>query len=153
VNKDNSPFSFPDSIVKLACSSVVCSGQITARVQKNEEVQGLLADFRARGGLVRPSTGFIFRERLKTHCSSVTSAFTEVDFCTDSVQPEDAVFDRASNALDPHNHQRMAVLFSSFSPKSHNAPHYCMHPWVVNMDFYGRNDIPLGGFLERYCFR
>ena len=21
------------------------------------------------------------------------------------------------------------------------------------MDFYGRNDIPLGGFLERYCFR
>lgn len=24
---------------------------------------------------------------------------------------------------------------------------------VVFMDFYGRNDIPLGCFLERYCFR
>ena len=23
---------------------------------------------------------------------------------------------------------------------------------VVEMDFYGRNDIALGGFLERYCF-
>ena len=24
---------------------------------------------------------------------------------------------------------------------------------VVKMDFYGHNDIPLGGFLERFCFR
>lgn len=24
---------------------------------------------------------------------------------------------------------------------------------VVYMDFYGKNDIPLGCFLERYCFR
>ena len=24
---------------------------------------------------------------------------------------------------------------------------------VVSMDFYGRNDITLGGFLERFCFR
>ncbi len=24
---------------------------------------------------------------------------------------------------------------------------------VVTMDFYGRNDVTLGGFLERYCFR
>ncbi len=24
---------------------------------------------------------------------------------------------------------------------------------IVNMDFYGCNDIPLGSFLEKYCFR
>ena len=24
---------------------------------------------------------------------------------------------------------------------------------VVTMEFYGRNDITLGGFLERFCFR
>lgn len=55
--------------------------------------------------------------------------------------------------FDPTNHQRLAVLFCSFSPESNNAPAFCVNPWVVHMDFYGCNDIPLGCFLERYCFR
>lgn len=29
---------------------------------------------------------------------------------------------------------------------------YVQRNRVVEMDFYGRNDITLGGFLERYCF-
>lgn len=57
------------------------------------------------------------------------------------------------DALDPMNHQRLAVLFYSFSHESSNAPAFCVNPWVVYMDFYGRNDIPIGCFLERYCFR
>ena len=28
-----------------------------------------------------------------------------------------------------------------------------IHYRTVSMDFYGRNDIPFGSFLERYCFR
>ncbi|CAG0920643.1 unnamed protein product [Notodromas monacha] len=129
------------------------TAKVTCPEQKVYMLQNLLADFRARGGLVRPSTRILFRERMKTHCSSVaSSAFTEVDYCpmSDSRTEE---MDRAANALDPHNHQRMAVLFSSYSPTSNNAPNYCTNPWVVNMNFYGTNDIPLGGFLERYCFR
>ncbi|XP_060534616.1 1-phosphatidylinositol 3-phosphate 5-kinase [Cylas formicarius] len=59
----------------------------------------------------------------------------------------------AADCLDPANHQRLAVLFCSFSHESANAPSFCVNPWVVYMDFYGRNDIPLGCFLERYCFR
>ena len=48
--------------------------------------------------------------------------------------------------------QRLCVLFSSHCPASASAPHYCVPPWTVDMDFYGRNDIALGGFLERFCF-
>ncbi|XP_046687146.1 putative 1-phosphatidylinositol 3-phosphate 5-kinase, partial [Homalodisca vitripennis] len=58
-----------------------------------------------------------------------------------------------TDALDPAKHQRLAVLFCSYSHESHNAPSFCVNPWVVHMDYYGRNDIPLGAFLERYCFR
>ncbi|KAL1517363.1 hypothetical protein ABEB36_001133 [Hypothenemus hampei] len=57
------------------------------------------------------------------------------------------------DVLDPMNHQRLAVLFYSFSHESNNAPAFCVDPWVVYMDFYGKNDIPLGCFLEKYCFR
>lgn len=57
------------------------------------------------------------------------------------------------DVLDPMNHQKLAVLFCSFSHDSNNAPAFCVNPWVVYMDFYGRNDIPIGCFLERYCFR
>ncbi|KAJ1368372.1 hypothetical protein KIN20_029494 [Parelaphostrongylus tenuis] len=33
--------------------------------------------------------------------------------------------------LDPYVHQRVAVLFGSFSAKSPNAPYFCVRPWVV----------------------
>lgn len=55
------------------------------------------------------------------------------------------------DCLDPLTHQRLSVLFCSFSHSSNTAPAFCVNPWVVNMDLYGRNDIALGLFLERYC--
>ncbi|KAK6025058.1 1-phosphatidylinositol-4-phosphate 5-kinase, partial [Ostertagia ostertagi] len=54
--------------------------------------------------------------------------------------------------LDPYVHQRVAVLFGSFSPKSPNAPYFCVRPWVVNMEFYGPHDMTLGEFLTKFCF-
>nr|XP_045605242.1 1-phosphatidylinositol 3-phosphate 5-kinase-like isoform X2 [Procambarus clarkii] len=56
------------------------------------------------------------------------------------------------DALHPFNHQRLSLLFSSYSQSSESPPAFCVNPWVLTMDFYGRNDIPLGAFLERYCF-
>ncbi|XP_071531520.1 1-phosphatidylinositol 3-phosphate 5-kinase isoform X2 [Panulirus ornatus] len=61
-------------------------------------------------------------------------------------------FDGRVDALHPFNHQRLSVLFSSYSQSSESPPAFCVNPWVLTMDFYGRNDIPLGAFLERYCF-
>ncbi|KAM8855783.1 1-phosphatidylinositol 3-phosphate 5-kinase isoform 3-T3 [Spinachia spinachia] len=58
------------------------------------------------------------------------------------------------DCLDPVNHQRLCVLFSSSSTQSSNAPNPCVSPCrIVTMDFYGKNDLSLGVFLERYCFR
>ncbi|XP_054470984.1 1-phosphatidylinositol 3-phosphate 5-kinase isoform X1 [Anoplopoma fimbria] len=57
------------------------------------------------------------------------------------------------DCLNPVNHQRLCVLFSSSSAQSSNAPNPCVSPWIVTMEFYGKNDLSLGVFLERYCFR
>ncbi|VDO95350.1 unnamed protein product [Heligmosomoides polygyrus] len=59
---------------------------------------------------------------------------------------------RRHDMLDPYVHQRIAVLFGSFSPKSPNAPYFCVRPWVVNMEFYGPHDMTLGEFLTKFCF-
>uniref|UniRef100_A0A673BH90 1-phosphatidylinositol 3-phosphate 5-kinase n=1 Tax=Sphaeramia orbicularis TaxID=375764 RepID=A0A673BH90_9TELE len=61
--------------------------------------------------------------------------------------------DRFLDCLNPINHQRLCVLFSSSSAQSNNAPNPCVSPWIVTMEFYGKNDLSLGVFLERYCFR
>uniref|UniRef100_A0A3Q2FQR5 1-phosphatidylinositol 3-phosphate 5-kinase n=1 Tax=Cyprinodon variegatus TaxID=28743 RepID=A0A3Q2FQR5_CYPVA len=55
------------------------------------------------------------------------------------------------DCLNPTNHQRLCVLFSSSSLQSNNAPNPCVSP-IVTMEFYGKNDLSLGVFLERYCF-
>uniref|UniRef100_A0A1I7XW62 1-phosphatidylinositol-3-phosphate 5-kinase n=1 Tax=Heterorhabditis bacteriophora TaxID=37862 RepID=A0A1I7XW62_HETBA len=59
---------------------------------------------------------------------------------------------RQNDVLDPYVHQRVAVLFGSFSPKSPNAPYFCVRPWVVSMEFYADHDMTLGEFLTKYCF-
>ncbi|VDP26399.1 unnamed protein product [Soboliphyme baturini] len=54
--------------------------------------------------------------------------------------------------LHPFFHQRIALLHCSFSSKSENAPGFCLRPRVFVMDFYGRSDVTLGHYLERFCF-
>ncbi|XP_075225146.1 1-phosphatidylinositol 3-phosphate 5-kinase fab1 isoform X2 [Lycorma delicatula] len=101
---------------------------------ESSEVQTLLANFRACGG------------RLPLPSKSLMTQFSRPAPSLSTTPP-------LLDALDPANHQKLAVLFCSFSHASNNAPAFCVNPWVVHMDFYGRNDIPLGDFLERYCFR
>ncbi|XP_053606832.1 putative 1-phosphatidylinositol 3-phosphate 5-kinase isoform X2 [Plodia interpunctella] len=54
--------------------------------------------------------------------------------------------------LTPENHQRLSLLLYSYSNKSANVPDFCVNPWIVTMEMYGRHDISLGAFLEKYCF-
>ncbi|XP_032520760.2 putative 1-phosphatidylinositol 3-phosphate 5-kinase isoform X1 [Danaus plexippus] len=54
--------------------------------------------------------------------------------------------------LSPEKHQRLSVLLYSYSSKSPNVPDFCVNPWIVTMEMYGRHDISLGAFLEKYCF-
>ncbi len=64
---------------------------------------------------------------------------------------EDFVY---KDALDIVNHQRLPVLFCSFYYNTKELPaSFCTQPLLLNMHFYGQDDIMLGSFLERYCFR
>lgn len=57
------------------------------------------------------------------------------------------------DCLEFANHQKILVLFTSFSAQSFNHPQPCIVPWIVNMQFYGKNDVTLGMFLRDYCFQ
>ncbi|CAH1788888.1 unnamed protein product, partial [Owenia fusiformis] len=106
---------------------------------KSISSQTLMAEFRACGGRIKllPPDDVKFSPKQNNK----------------KTNKRDSYWERKIDCLDPSNHQRIAVLFSSFSYESLNAPNPCVAPWVVTMEFYGRNDITLGGFLESYCFR
>ncbi|CAH1132979.1 unnamed protein product [Ceutorhynchus assimilis] len=108
---------------------------LTAKITNvdNNNIQNMLAHFRACGGQYTKKVVLKIEEPEESSLISTEKCRMDV--------------------LDPINHQRLAVLFYSFSHESSNAPAFCVNPWVVYMDFYGRNDIPIGCFLEKYCFR
>lgn len=57
------------------------------------------------------------------------------------------------DALDFENHQRLPVLFCSYYYNQNAPSSFCAQPSLLNMKFYGQNDIMLGQFLEHYCFQ
>lgn len=57
------------------------------------------------------------------------------------------------DALDIENHQRLPVLFCSFFLNPKGASSFCAPPTLLDMKFYGQQDIMLGQFLQRYCCR
>lgn len=101
---------------------------------ESREVQTLLSDFRACGSRIYPTNNVILDLKQTAPMMDANEPIVARPDC-----------------LDPLTHQRLSVLFCSFSHTSNNAPAFCVNPWVVNMDLYGRNDIALGQFLERYC--
>ena len=48
-----------------------------------------------------------------------------------SVHKNPIHFGRKVDCLNPYNHQRIAVLFSSYSSESNNSPRPCISPWYV----------------------
>ena len=100
----------------------------------SREVQALIANFRACGSRLNTSNNEPFAMKR-------ISVQHEVNEQT-RLRPD---------CLDPASHQHLSVLFCSFLLNSNNAPVFCVNPWVMSMDLYGRNDIALGRFLERYC--
>ncbi|KAK3729009.1 hypothetical protein QZH41_011466, partial [Actinostola sp. cb2023] len=144
----------------------------------NQFIQGVIADFRSQGGRIqlkrsrdsneerRKSKWLLLdMENSDERAMAADSVPVRNTLTLDKdrsstnskptqVKPASPVhFNKQVDCLDPIHHQRIAVLFSSYSSESNNSPRPCISPWAVFMEFYGRNDITLGGFLERYCFR
>ena len=82
-------------------------------VAGSTEVQKLLASFRACGG----------RLPIPTDSCSPTAVTTTIAPQQIPSPP------RPLDALDPSKHQRLAVLFCSYSHASQNAPAFCVNPW------------------------
>uniref|UniRef100_A0A3Q4BCU0 1-phosphatidylinositol 3-phosphate 5-kinase n=1 Tax=Mola mola TaxID=94237 RepID=A0A3Q4BCU0_MOLML len=112
--------------------------RIVEQLSNSQNLSRMLADYRAKGGRIRQ------REAHDPFSTANTVA---------PVSNQNRAGDGTLDCLNPLNHQRLCVLFSSSSAQSNNAPNPCVSPWIVTMEFYGKNDLSLGVFLERYCFR
>uniref|UniRef100_UPI0035901CC2 1-phosphatidylinositol 3-phosphate 5-kinase isoform X2 n=1 Tax=Myxine glutinosa TaxID=7769 RepID=UPI0035901CC2 len=128
-----------DAVVEVLPSHPLLSTMVTELVSASSDLARVLADYRARGGCLR----------IRHRPGLTTEDFTKVQ----SRAKPDCYPEQKIDCFNPMHHQRLCVLFSSYSIYSNNAPTPCVSPWLVTMEFYGRNDITLGMFLERYCFR
>uniref|UniRef100_A0A8C5CS57 1-phosphatidylinositol-3-phosphate 5-kinase n=1 Tax=Gadus morhua TaxID=8049 RepID=A0A8C5CS57_GADMO len=109
------------------------SARMVEQVNGSSGLARMLADYRAQGGRIRQRDG--------SDPFGSAGPVRGFSFCF------------WLDCFNPVNHQRLCVLFSSSSAQSNNAPNPCVSPWIVTMEFYGKNDLSLGVFLERYCFR
>ncbi|KAJ6224658.1 hypothetical protein RDWZM_003203 [Blomia tropicalis] len=60
--------------------------------------------------------------------------------------------DRLMEPFSTIDQESISVLFSVFSPHSKNAPNYCFKPRILDISYYGRNDMSIGAFLFRHFF-
>lgn len=100
---------------------------VTAKITDTSnsiEAQTLLALFRANGGRIPLSLAETekneIRENTKNQSINNSSAIKKSE---------------KLDVLDPINHQRLPVLFCSYSSSSQNFPAFCVDPWWV--DFLG----------------
>ncbi|XP_037912111.1 putative 1-phosphatidylinositol 3-phosphate 5-kinase isoform X2 [Hermetia illucens] len=106
----------------------------------NRDFQVALSAFRALGGRYPKST-----KMLKSN---------NIAASTNPRKSSDVAEKHAdSNTFDLQSYQRLSVLFCSFYHNPKAASSFCAQPTIFDMKFYGQNDIMLGQFLERYCFR
>ncbi|XP_078330913.1 1-phosphatidylinositol 3-phosphate 5-kinase-like isoform X6 [Crassostrea virginica] len=124
----------------------------------DKKMEHMLADFRARGGRLKlnyfnlpkgPVIDYISKMALPLSEKVTAENGTVKSMETESPKKKPAKID----CLDFGQHQRLVVLLSSYSEKSENHPMPCLPPQLVTMEFYGSQDITLGGFLEKFCFR
>lgn len=107
----------------------------------SKEIQTLIADFRRQGGKYKKKK---IMEKLTKPLK--TDNNTENGMHLNKIGTRDV--------FDIFNHQRLPVLFCSFYYDTNHIPtSFCAEPLMLFMNFYGQDDIMLGLFLERYCFR
>uniref|UniRef100_A0A8C7QTE4 1-phosphatidylinositol 3-phosphate 5-kinase n=1 Tax=Oncorhynchus mykiss TaxID=8022 RepID=A0A8C7QTE4_ONCMY len=137
--------------IQVLPSHRLTSARIAEHLGSSQDLAKMLADYRAQGGRLRQEEADPFAHSpLPSLSRDIKSGLKSAVFML-SLTTITYVFQL--DCLNPVNHQRLCVLFSSSSAQSNNAPNPCVSPWMVTMEFYGKNDLTLGIFLERYCFR
>ncbi|CAM5147944.1 unnamed protein product [Eretmochelys imbricata] len=127
--------------------------RIAEHLGDSQSLARMLADYRARGGRIQQKNADPFAQCKDASGVSGGKAGGRNEEDERGLVRGESVWSHKVDCLSPVNHQRLCVLFSSSSAQSSNAPSACVSPWIVTMEFYGKNDLTLGVFLERYCFR
>ncbi|KAF3824188.1 hypothetical protein GH733_008473 [Mirounga leonina] len=140
--------------IQVLPSHELVSTRIAEHLGDSQSLGRMLADYRARGGRIQQKNAdpFAYSKEAPGMASGRSGSKIEGDE-EKGLIPNDTLWSTKVDCLNPVNHQRLCVLFSSSSAQSSNAPSACVSPWIVTMEFYGKNDLTLGIFLERYCFR
>ncbi|XP_071775667.1 1-phosphatidylinositol 3-phosphate 5-kinase isoform X4 [Centroberyx gerrardi] len=156
----------PRPIDVLPCHRLT-STRIIEQLNSSQDLAKMLAEYRAKGGRIRqreasdpfssagPGVPAAGQSRVGER-ERDAPVRPPVKADSEEEKPSgqsDMSWASKLDCLNPVNHQRLCVLFSSSSAQSNNAPNPCVSPWIVTMEFYGKNDLSLGVFLERYCFR
>ncbi|KAI3355654.1 hypothetical protein L3Q82_004246 [Scortum barcoo] len=166
--KDSAPSSLSGQVnggpqpkpIDVLPSHSLTSTRIVDQLSSSQDLAKMLADYRAKGGRIRQKEAndpFTAPAPVSGQ-SRAGEAAAKPPPKSDSEEEKpgkqnDMSWAPKLDCLNPVNHQRLCVLFSSSSAQSNNAPNPCVSPWIVTMEFYGKNDLSLGVFLERYCFR
>ncbi|NXX88438.1 FYV1 kinase, partial [Centropus bengalensis] len=139
--------------IQILPSHELVNTRIAEHVGDSQSLARMLADYRARGGRILQKSTDPFAQ--SKDVSSVPAGKTgyRIEEDEKGLAQSPSSWSHKVDCLSPVNHQRLCVLFSSSSAQSSNAPSACVSPWIVTMEFYGKNDLTLGIFLERYCFR
>ncbi|XP_023588824.1 1-phosphatidylinositol 3-phosphate 5-kinase isoform X12 [Trichechus manatus latirostris] len=139
--------------IQVLPSHELVSTRIAEHLGDSQSLGRMLADFRARGGRIQQKNLDPFAHSKDASGTSGSKSGSRAESDEEKgLVPSDALWSTKVDCLNPGNHQRLCVLFSSSSAQSSNAPSACVSPWIVTMEFYGKNDLTLGIFLERYCF-
>uniref|UniRef100_A0A4W4E696 1-phosphatidylinositol 3-phosphate 5-kinase n=1 Tax=Electrophorus electricus TaxID=8005 RepID=A0A4W4E696_ELEEL len=141
----------PRPVLQLP-SHRLTTARLAQQLGSSQELARMLADYRARGGRLRQRDADPFANSAQANQAARVPAKADSEEEKGPGQG-DVTWATKIDCLNPVNHQRLCVLFSSSSSQSQNAPNPCVSPWIVTMEFYGKNDLTLGIFLERYCFR
>ncbi|XP_017591093.1 PREDICTED: 1-phosphatidylinositol 3-phosphate 5-kinase isoform X7 [Corvus brachyrhynchos] len=139
--------------IQILPSHELVNTRIAEHLRDSQSLARMLADYRARGGriLQKSTDPFAQNKDVSSVPTGKTGSRTEEE--EKGLAQSESSWSHKVDCLSPVNHQRLCVLFSSSSSQSSNAPSACVSPWIVTMEFYGKNDLTLGIFLERYCFR
>lgn len=129
------PAAVPEDSENLNPPHKFLTMNITAPADQ-KEVQTALADYRRSGGRYTKVTRM---KKIERKCE---------------LPRQKSSNDLRKDALDIYAHQRLPVLFCSYYYNTRELPtSFCAQPLLLHMHFYGQNDIMLGLFLERYCFK
>uniref|UniRef100_A0A8C8SYA9 1-phosphatidylinositol 3-phosphate 5-kinase n=1 Tax=Pelusios castaneus TaxID=367368 RepID=A0A8C8SYA9_9SAUR len=140
------------TIQVLPSHELVCT-RIAEHLGDSQSLARMLADYRARGGRIQQKNADPFAQSKDASGVPGGKVGGKNEEDERGLIRGESVWSHKVDCLSPVNHQRLCVLFSSSSAQSSNAPSACVSPWIVTMEFYGKNDLTLGVFLERYCFR